>query len=202
MHISTLSISLSLSLFLSLSLSLSLSLYIYIYIYVIPHPVASEYRRLVNAPPRIRCPRCLRQVGGRIVVVAMTIAESPRRHKRVTFVNIAPMASPSINHRHKLDYGGVIHAHQATGVFYIRQTPWGWIQIGECHTRGVGGIPLGLKPSRDSHATSAAFTNLNPAHRDFSRWYIYNQYIYIYMYIYIWWYFHWSCNRDRRRTPY
>ena len=36
----------------------------------------------------------------------------------------------------------------------MRKTPQGWIQIGECRTRGVARIPLGLKPSRDSRATS------------------------------------------------
>ena len=35
-----------------------------------------------------------------------------------------------------------------------RKTPRGWIQIGESRTRGVARIPLGLKPSRDSRATS------------------------------------------------
>ena len=36
----------------------------------------------------------------------------------------------------------------------MRKTPRGWIQIGEFRTRGVARIPLGLKPSRDSRATS------------------------------------------------
>ena len=36
----------------------------------------------------------------------------------------------------------------------MRKTPRGWIQIGESRTRGVARIPLGLKPSRDSRATS------------------------------------------------
>ena len=36
----------------------------------------------------------------------------------------------------------------------MRKTPWGWIQIGESRIRGVARIPLGLKPSRDSRATS------------------------------------------------
>ena len=36
----------------------------------------------------------------------------------------------------------------------MRKTPRGWIQIGEPRTRGVARIPLGLKPSRDSRATS------------------------------------------------
>ena len=36
----------------------------------------------------------------------------------------------------------------------MRKNPRGWIQIGESHTRGVARIQLGLKPSRDSRATS------------------------------------------------
>ena len=36
----------------------------------------------------------------------------------------------------------------------MQKTPRGWIQIGESRTRGVARIPLGLKPSRDSRATS------------------------------------------------
>ena len=36
----------------------------------------------------------------------------------------------------------------------MRKTPRGWIQIGESRIRGVARIPLGLKPSRDSRATS------------------------------------------------
>ena len=36
----------------------------------------------------------------------------------------------------------------------MRKTPRGWIQISESRTRGVARIPLGLKPSRDSRATS------------------------------------------------
>ena len=40
------------------------------------------------------------------------------------------------------------------GVGLKRKTPRGWIQIGESRTRGVARIPLGLKPSRDSRATS------------------------------------------------
>ena len=36
----------------------------------------------------------------------------------------------------------------------MRKTPRGWIQIGESRTRSVARIPLGLKPSRDSRATS------------------------------------------------
>ena len=35
-----------------------------------------------------------------------------------------------------------------------RKTPRGWIQIGDSRTQGVARIPLGLKPSRDSRATS------------------------------------------------
>ena len=37
---------------------------------------------------------------------------------------------------------------------FCLETPRGWIQIGESRTRGVARIPLGLKPSRDSRATS------------------------------------------------
>ena len=40
------------------------------------------------------------------------------------------------------------------GVGLKRKTPRGWIQIGESRTRGVARIQLGLKPSRDSRATS------------------------------------------------
>ena len=86
-----------------------------------------------------------------------TIVESPRRHKHVPFVNIASLRSRSIKRRrwkHNLDYYGVVFAHLATGVGLMRKSPRGWVQIGESRTRGVARIPLGLKPSRDSRATS------------------------------------------------
>ena len=56
--------------------------------------------------------------------------------------------------KHKLDYYGVFFAHLATGCGIKAKDPLGWIQIGESSTRGVVRIPLGLKPSRDSRATS------------------------------------------------
>ena len=52
-----------------------------------------------------------------VAVVPCAIVESPRRHKRVPFVNIAFLRSRSIKRRqwkHKLDYYGVVFAHLAT----------------------------------------------------------------------------------------
>ena len=85
------------------------------------------------------------------------IVESPRRHKRVLIVNIAFLRSQSIKRhqwKHKFDYYGVVFAHLAAGCGLKWKTPRGWIQIGESRTRGVARIPLGLKPLRDSRATS------------------------------------------------
>ena len=63
------------------------------------------------------CPGCLGQA-----VVALrwlcAIVESPRRHKRAPFVNIASLRSRSIKRRqwkHKLEYYDIIFAHLATG---------------------------------------------------------------------------------------
>ena len=103
-----------------------------------------------------QCPGCL---GQAVVTLRLpcAIVESPRRHKHVPFVNIASLRSRSIKRRqwkHKLDYYGVVFAHLATGCGINAKDPSGWIQIGESRTRGVTRIPLGLKPSRDSRATS------------------------------------------------
>ena len=64
-----------------------------------------------------QCPGCL---GQAVVTLRLpcAIVESPRRHKRVPFVNIAFLRSRSITRRqweHKLDYYGVVFAHLATG---------------------------------------------------------------------------------------
>ena len=63
------------------------------------------------------CPGCL---GQAVVTLRLpcAIVKSPRRHKRVPFVNIAFLCSWSIKRRqwkHKLDYCGVVYAHLATG---------------------------------------------------------------------------------------
>ena len=102
-----------------------------------------------------QCPGCL---GQAVVTFRLpcAILESPRRHRRVLCVNITSR-SRSIKRRqwkHKLDYYGVVFAHLATGCGINAKDPSGWIQIGESRTGGVARIPLGLKPSRDSRATS------------------------------------------------
>ena len=102
-----------------------------------------------------QCPGCL---GQAVVTLRLpcAIVESPRRHKHVPFVNIASQHSRSTKRcqwKHKMDYCGVVLAHLATGCGINVKDPRGWIQIGECRTRGVARILLGLKPSRDSRAT-------------------------------------------------
>ena len=111
-------------------------------------------------PPLIalspQCPGCL---GQAVVMFRLpcTIAESPRRHKCVPFVNITSPRSWSIKWRqwkHKVDYYGVVFAHLATRCGINAKDPSGWIQIGESCTQGVARIPLGLNPSHDSRAIS------------------------------------------------
>ena len=122
---------------------------------LITHPIASEHRWLVKAPGWIHSAR---DVSGQAVLMLRlqcAIVESTRRHKHVPFVNIASLRSIKRRQwKHNLDYYGVVFAHLATGVGLMRKSPRGWIQIGESHTRGVARIPPGLKPSRDSRATS------------------------------------------------
>ena len=124
---------------------------------LITHPIASEHRWLVKAPGWIHSAR---DVSGQAVLMLRlqcAIVEYTGRHKHVPFVNIASLRSRSIKRRqwkHNFDYYGVVFAHLATGVGIMRKSPRGWIQIGESRTWGVARIPLGLKPSRDSRATS------------------------------------------------
>ena len=67
----------------------------------------------------------------------------------------------------------------------MQKTPRGWIQIGESRTRGVARIPLGLKPSRDSRATSQ---------RDSPIWI---QPLGVFRYITSWWY---NLNKKNQST--
>ena len=85
------------------------------------------------------CSGCL----GQAVVTSRlpcAIVESPRRHKRVPFVNIAFLRSRWIKRRqwkHKLDYYGVGFAHLATGCGIKAKDPSGldsdrWIPHSRC----------------------------------------------------------------------
>ena len=78
--------------------------------------VASEHRWLVKAPRWIHS---VPDVSGRRTLrLPSAIVESPWRHKRVPFVNIASVRSRSIKRRqwqHKMDNYGVVFAHLATG---------------------------------------------------------------------------------------
>ena len=110
-------------------------------LWLIPHPVASEHRWLVKAPRAVdsQCPGCL---GQAVVTLRLpsAIVESPWRHKRVPFVNIASVRSRSIKRRqwkHKMDYYGVVFAHLATGRGINAKDPSGldsdrWIPHSRC----------------------------------------------------------------------
>ena len=118
-----------------------------------------------------QCPGCL---GQAVVTLRLpcTIVESPRRHKRVPFVNIAFLRSRSIKHHqwmHKLDYYGVVFAHLATWCGIKAKDPSGldsdrWIPHLRCcenpaRAKDLAGFSLHL---------SAGFTDLNPAPRGLS----------------------------------
>ena len=118
-----------------------------------------------------QCPGCL---GQAVVTLRLpcAIVESPRRHKRVPFVNIAFLRSRSIKRRqweHKLDYYGVVFAHLATGCGIKAKDPSGldsdrWIPHSRCcenpaRVKALAGF---------SRHLSAGFTDLNPAPRGLS----------------------------------
>ena len=64
------------------------------------------------------------------------------------------------------------------GVDLMRKTPRAWIQTSESHIRGVARIPLWLKPSRDSRATSHRDSPIwiqpHGVYRSSSGWYMVN----------------------------
>ena len=118
-----------------------------------------------------QCPGCL----GQAVVTSRlpsAIAESPWRHKRVPFVNIASVRSRSIKGRqwkHKMDYYGVVFAHLATGRGINAKDPSGldsdrWIPHSRCCENPARAKAL---PGFSRHL-SAGFTDLNPAPRGLS----------------------------------
>ena len=109
-------------------------------LWLIPYPVASEHRWLVIAPRWIHS---VPDVSGR---------RSWRRSCHVRLWNLHNKTSSV-----EAQIGLLRHSFCSfiyPGVGLIRKTPRGWIQISESHTWGVARIPLGLKPSRDSCATS------------------------------------------------
>ena len=84
---------------------------------LIPHPVASEHCWLVKAPRWIHSAQDVSVKAVVTLRLPCAIVESPRRHKRAPFVNIAFLRSRSIKRRqwkHKMDYYGVVFAHLAT----------------------------------------------------------------------------------------
>ena len=118
-----------------------------------------------------QCPGCL----GRAVVtlrLPSAIVESPWRHKRVPFVNIASGRSRSIKRRqwkHKMDYYGVVFAHLATGRGINAKDPSGldsdrWIPHSRCCENPARAKAL----AGFSRHLSAGFTDLNPAPRGLS----------------------------------
>ena len=100
------------------------------------------------------------------------IVESPWRHKRVPFVNIASGRSRSIKRRqwkHKMDYYGVVFAHLATGRGINAKDPSGldsdrWIPHSRCCENPARAKAL----AGFSRHLSAGFTDLNPAPRGLS----------------------------------
>ena len=118
-----------------------------------------------------QCRGCL---GQAVVTLRLpsAIVESPWRHKRVPFVNIASVRSRSIKRRqwkHKMDYYGVVFAHLATGRGINAKDPSGldsdrWIPHSRCcenpaRAKALAGFSWHL---------SAGFTDLNPTPRGLS----------------------------------
>ena len=120
-----------------------------------------------------QCPGCL---GQAVVTLRLpcTIVESPRRHKRVPFVNIASLRSRSIKRRqwkHKMDYYDVVFAHLATGCGINAKDPSGldsdrWIPHSRCCENPARAKAL----AGFSRHLSAGFTDLNPAPRGLSQY--------------------------------
>ena len=118
-----------------------------------------------------QCPGCL---GQAVVTLRLPSAsvESPWRHKRVPFVNIASVRSRSIKRRqwkHKMDYYGVVFAHLATGRGINAKDPLGldsdqWIPHSRCCENPARAKAL----AGFSRHLSAGFTDLNPAPRGLS----------------------------------
>ena len=118
-----------------------------------------------------QCPGCL---GQAVVTLRLpcAIVESPRRDKRVPFVNIAFLRSRSIKRRqwkHKMDYCGVVFAHLATGCGINAKDPSGldsdrWIPHSRCCENPARAKAL----AGFSRHLSAGFTDLNPAPRGLS----------------------------------
>ena len=118
-----------------------------------------------------QCPGCL---GQAVVTLRLpcTIVESPQRHKRVPFVNIASLHSRSIKRRqwkHKMDYYDIVFAHLATGCGINAKDPSGldldwWIpRLRCCENQARAKALAGFQ----SHL-SAVFTYLNPTPRGLS----------------------------------
>ena len=120
------------------------------------------------------------RTGGRDVAVACAIVESPRRHKRGPFVNIAFLRSWSIKRhqwKHKLYYYGVVFAHLATECGIKAKDPSGldsdrWIPHSRCCENPARAKAL----AGFSRHLSAGFTDLNPAPRGLS---LYNPRLYV-----------------------
>ena len=118
-----------------------------------------------------QCPGCL---GQTVVTLRLpcAIVKSPRRHKRVPFVNIASLRPGSIKRRqwnHKLDYYGVVFAHLATGCGINAKDPSGlvsdrWIP----HSRCCENPARAKAHAGFSRYLSAGFTDLNPTPRGLS----------------------------------
>ena len=118
-----------------------------------------------------QCPWCL---GQAVVTLRLpcVIVESPWRHKRVPFINIAFLRSRSIKRRqwkHKLDYYGVVFAHLTTGCGIKAKDPSGldsdrWIPHSRCCENPAWAKAL----AGFSRHLSAGFTDLNPRPRGLS----------------------------------
>ena len=123
---------------------------------------------LIGKSPSVdsQCPGC---VGQAVVTLRLpcAIVESPRRHKRAPFLNIAFLRSRLIKRRqwtHKLDYYGVVFVHLATECGIKAKDPSGldsdrWIQ----HSRCCGNSARAKALAGFSRHLSAGFTDLNPA---------------------------------------
>ena len=130
-----------------------------------------------------QCPGCL----GQAVVTSRlpcAIVESPRRHKRAPFVNIAFLCSRSIKRRqweHTLGYYGVVFAHLATRCGIKAKDPSGldsdqWIPHSRCCENPARAKAL----AGFSRHLSAGFTDLNPVPRGLA---LYNPCLIFFMYL-------------------
>ena len=118
-----------------------------------------------------QCPGCL---GQAVVTLRLpsAIVESPWRHKRVPFVNMASVRPRSIKRRqwkHNMDYYGVVFTHLATGRGINAKDPSGldsdrWIPHSRCCENPARAKAL----AGFSRHLSAGFTDLNQAPRGLS----------------------------------